>query len=69
MPGEEAKHPAGIVYDSRRLFLIVNGGLSSVEVSRDFRFQYDPTSMWVRSRVAVACPTPASTIRKLTVAS
>jgi HK97 family phage major capsid protein len=53
-----------LVYDSRRLYLVLNGQLSSVDISPDFRFAYDATTMRVKSRVAVGCPAPAKTIRK-----
>lgn len=56
-----------LVYDSRRLFCIVNGALSQVDVSTDFRFQYDATSFRVKARIAVGCPVPGKAIRKLVV--
>jgi HK97 family phage major capsid protein len=56
-----------LVYDRTRVFCIVNGQLSSVEASTDFRFQYDATTFRVKSRVTAAVPDPAKAIRKLTV--
>jgi hypothetical protein len=53
-----------LVYDSTRLFLILNGALSSVDLSNQWRFEYDATTLRVKSRVAVGCPAPAKTIRK-----
>ena len=56
-----------LVYDRTRVFCIVNGQLSSVEASADYRFQYDATTFRVKSRVTAAVPDPAKAIRKLTV--
>jgi HK97 family phage major capsid protein len=53
-----------LVYDASRITLVLNGRLSSVDISKDFRFEYDATTVRVKSRVAVACPDPAKTIRK-----
>ncbi len=53
-----------LIFDSRRLFLILNGALSSVELSGDFRFDFDATTMRVRSRVAVAAPAPLKSLRR-----
>ena len=55
-----------LVYDLSRLFLVVRDD-SSVEVSTDFRFDYDATTFRVRARMACACPDPNKSIRKLTV--
>jgi hypothetical protein len=57
-----------LVYDSRRIMLVINGALSSVDLSRDFRFEFDATTLRIKSRVAVALPDPAKTIRKWVVA-
>lgn len=56
-----------LAYDRERVYLIVNGQLSSVEVSTDFRFAYDATTFRVKARVACAVPDPAKSIRKLTI--
>lgn len=56
----------GLVYDSTRLYLIVRDD-ASVEVSTDFRFNYDATTLRVRARMAVGCPDPDKTIRRLSV--
>ena len=40
---------------------------SSVEMSRDFRFEYDATTYRVRARMACACPDPNKGLRKLEV--
>lgn len=60
--GEDA-----LVYDASRLFLVTNGGLSSVEFSRDWHFAYDATTLRIRSRIAVAAPDPDRSLRKLTI--
>lgn len=54
-----------LVYDARRIFAVVNGALSDVAVSEDFRFQYDAVTLRIKARVACACPVPDKTIRKL----
>lgn len=59
--------PNALVYDSTRLFAVINGDLSSVEMSGDFRFDYDATTFRVKLRVACACPDPARTIRRLNI--
>lgn len=41
-----------LVYDSTRLFLVVNGQQSDVAISTDFRFDKDATTLRVRARVA-----------------
>jgi HK97 family phage major capsid protein len=56
-----------LVYDASRVYCIVNGQLSSVEASADYRFQYDATTFRVKSRVTAAVPDPAKAIRKLTI--
>ena len=56
-----------LVYDSRRLYLLINGLLSQVDISKDYHFGYDATTFRVQSRVSVACPVPERTIRKLAV--
>lgn len=58
-----------LVYDSSRLFLVLNGDWSEVDMSTEFRYDYDATTFRVKSRVAAACPDPARTIRKLTIAA
>jgi HK97 family phage major capsid protein len=56
-----------LVYDRSRMFLVLRDD-SSVELSRDYRFDYDATTFRVRARMACACPDPNKTIRKLAVA-
>ena len=55
-----------LVYDRSRLYLVVRDD-SSVEMSTDFRFDYDATTFRVRARMACACPDPNKSIRKLTI--
>jgi HK97 family phage major capsid protein len=55
-----------LVYDRTRLYLVVRDD-SSVEMSTDFRFDYDATTFRVRARMACAAPDPGKSIRKLTV--
>jgi hypothetical protein len=53
-----------LVYDARRVLLVLNGGESEVAVSSDFRFSNDATSIRIKVRAAVAIPAPAKTIRR-----
>lgn len=53
-----------LVYDRNRLFLVEREN-GSVEVSTDFRFNYDASTMRIRTRVAIACPDVPKTIRRL----
>ncbi len=55
-----------LVYDQTRLYLVVRND-STVEVSDQFRWNYDATTFRVKARMACACPDPVKTIRKLTV--
>jgi hypothetical protein len=55
-----------LVYDRTRLYLVVRND-ATVEVSDQFRWDYDATTFRVKVRMACACPDPAKTIRKLTV--
>jgi HK97 family phage major capsid protein len=55
-----------LVYDRTRLYVVVRND-STVEVSDQFRWNYDATTFRVKARMACACPDPAKTIRKLTV--
>lgn len=55
-----------LVYDRTRLYLVVRDD-SSVEMSRDFRFDFDATTFRVKARVACACPDPNKGIRQLSV--
>jgi HK97 family phage major capsid protein len=55
-----------LVYDRTRLYLVVRDD-ASVEVSDDFRFDFDARSFKVRVRMAAACPAPAKSLRKLAV--
>ena len=55
-----------LVFDRSRLYLILRDD-SSVEMSRDFRFEFDATTYRVRARMACACPDPNKGIRKLAV--
>jgi HK97 family phage major capsid protein len=56
-----------LVYDSQRVFCVVNGDLSSVDMSTDFRFEYDATTFRIKSRVTCAVPAPQKSIRKLII--
>ncbi len=55
-----------LVYDKTRLYLVLRDD-SSVEMSRDFRFEFDATTFRVRARMACACPDPNKGIRALAV--
>jgi HK97 family phage major capsid protein len=55
-----------LVYDRTRLYLVVRND-AVVEVSDQFRWDYDATTYRVKARVACGCPDPNKTIRKLTV--
>ena len=55
-----------LVFDRSRLYLVLRDD-SSVEMSRDFRFEFDATTFRVRARMACACPDPAKTIRRLAI--
>jgi HK97 family phage major capsid protein len=57
-----------LVYDRTRMYLILRDD-ASVEMSRDFRFDFDATTFRVRARVACACPDPGKTLRKLAVSA
>jgi HK97 family phage major capsid protein len=57
-----------LVYDRSRMYLVLRDD-SSVEMSRDFRFEYDATTYRVRARMACACPDPGKSLRKLAVTS
>jgi len=61
--------PVPLVYDSKRIYTVLNGQMSSVEVSDQFRWAYDATSFRIKCRIACACPDPNKTIRKLTIGS
>ena len=54
-----------LLFDSARVYLILNGQLSSVETSSDYHFAWDATSMKIKARVAAAVPVPAKAIRQL----
>lgn len=56
-----------LVYDRDRVYCVVNGELSSVEMSTDYRFEYDAVTFRVKARVACAVPDPARAIRRLDV--
>ena len=55
-----------LVYDRTRLYLVLRDD-SSVEMSRDFRFEFDATTFRVRARLACACPDPKKGLRRLAV--
>ena len=55
-----------LVFDRTRVYLLLRDD-SSVEMSRDFRFDFDATTFRVRARMACACPDPAKSIRKLEI--
>ena len=57
-----------LVFDRNRLYLVLRDD-SSVEMSRDYRFEYDATTFRVRARMACACPDPGKSLRKLDVAA
>jgi HK97 family phage major capsid protein len=56
-----------LVYDSTRLYCVVNGDLSTVEWSNQFRWDYDAVSFRVKSRITAACPAPDKSLRKITI--
>jgi HK97 family phage major capsid protein len=56
-----------LVYDRARLYLVLRDD-PTVEVSADFRWDFDATSLRVKARMAAACPDPAKSLRKLAVA-
>ena len=56
-----------LVYDATRMYLVVRSD-AAVEMSRDFRFDFDAVTLRVRARMAVGCPDPEKTLRKLAVA-
>lgn len=57
-----------LVYDSTRMFLVINGAMSEVEWTDAFRWDFDAITWRIKTRVAVACPAPDKTLRKLAVA-
>lgn len=57
-----------LVYDKSRCYLVVRDD-ARVEVSGDYHFAYDATSLRVKARVAAAIPDPNKAIRKLSVTS
>jgi HK97 family phage major capsid protein len=56
-----------LVYDAQRCFLAVRDD-AAVDMSRDWHFNLDATSVRVKARVAVAIPDVPKSIRKLEVA-
>lgn len=50
--------------DASRLYLVQRED-AAVEVSSDFRFDYDASTISIRTRVAIACPDVPKTIRQL----
>ena len=56
-----------LVYDKSRVYCVVNGELSSVDMSTDYRFAHDAVTFRVKSRINCAVPAPNKAIRKLTV--
>jgi hypothetical protein len=55
-----------LVYDASRCYLAVRND-SMVEMSRDWHFDRDATSIRIKARVTAAIPDPAKSIRKLSV--
>jgi HK97 family phage major capsid protein len=55
-----------LVYDASRCFLVVRND-AQVEMSRDFHFHLDATSIRVKARVAAAIPDSPKAIRKLVI--
>lgn len=55
-----------LVFDRSRLWLVLRDD-SSVEMSTDFRFEFDATTFRVRARMACACPDPGKALRQLEV--
>jgi HK97 family phage major capsid protein len=55
-----------LVYDRSRVYLIVRED-STVEISDQFRWDFDATSYRVRARMACACPDPNKGIRALKI--
>lgn len=55
-----------LVYDSSRCYTVVRAD-PSVELSRDWHFSRDATSVRIKARVAAAIPAPLKSIRKLTI--
>lgn len=55
-----------LVYDRSRLHLVLRDD-PVVEVSTDFRFDYDATTLRVKARMACGCPDPDKSLRKLAV--
>ena len=57
-----------LVYDQSRCFLAVRNDVT-VEMSRDWHFDRDATSLRIKARVTAAIPDPEKSIRKLSVTS
>lgn len=55
-----------LLYDKGRCFLVVRNDVA-VEVSRDWHFHLDATSLRIKGRFAAAIPDPNKAIRKLSV--
>ncbi len=55
-----------LVYDRTRLHLVLRDD-PIVEVSTDFRWDYDAASVRVKARMAAGCPDPDKSLRKLSV--
>lgn len=58
--------PVPIVFDSSRCFLVVRDD-ATVDVSTDYHFNFDATSLRIKARVAAAIPDVAKSIRKLVI--
>jgi HK97 family phage major capsid protein len=58
--------PTPLVYDAGRCYLVVRDD-AAVDISRDYHFEFDATSLRIKARVAAAIPDPAKAIRKLAV--
>ncbi len=56
-----------LVYDSTRLIFILNRQLSQVDMSKDYHFNRDATSLRIKARAAVACPVPDKAVRQVSV--
>ena len=55
-----------LVYDQKRCYLAVRND-ATVEISRDWHFDRDATSIRIKARVTAAIPDPHKAIRKLSV--
>jgi hypothetical protein len=56
-----------LVYDATRCYTVLNGPLSSVQLSDQYHFNLDAVTVRIKARVTVAVPVMAKAMRKLTV--